>query len=221
MQEVDINILVNKYNRLNKIIPNDIIITGKINRLHIYHIHDKLDLSRVECNVIDYYNQEGESIKNHKLPNLLKKLDCSMNNLTSLPDLPNSLEILFCWENKLTFLPDLPNSIKSLSCSNNQLTSLTDVQLPNSLIRLNIGFNKLKILPNLLHINHKIKIYFNQELPLSYIPYNPYLKLNKLYDHNINIEGYPHNPITNQQELDKYMEYIKNYQLNRIKSARK
>ena len=35
------------------------------------------------------------------------------------------------------------------------------------------------------------------------------------------IEGYPHNPIRNQQDLDQYMDYIKNYQLNRIKSARK
>lgn len=38
----------------------------------------------------------------------VETLDCSSNNLTSLPTLPNNLKILFCNYNKLTKLPKLP-----------------------------------------------------------------------------------------------------------------
>ena len=62
---------------------------------------------------------------------------------------------------------------------------------------------------------------FNQDLPINYIPHNKKIRLSISEANKINIEGYPHNPITNQEELDKYMEYIKNYEMNRIKSARK
>jgi len=54
----------------------------------------------------------------------LKKLDCYLNNLTSLPNLPNTLEELYCYNNSLTSLPNLPKTLKELWCSNNQLTSL-------------------------------------------------------------------------------------------------
>ena len=59
-------------------------------------------------------------------------LDCSDNELTSLPDhLPHSLQELYFSDNKFTSLPDLPNSLQKLYCSNNRLTSLPE--LPNSL----------------------------------------------------------------------------------------
>ena len=60
---------------------------------------------------------------------------------------------------------------------------------------------------------------FIQDEPITYIPYNINLKLYEDDgDNKINIEGYPYNPITNQKELDRYMDYIK---MIRIKSARK
>ena len=241
MEEIDINLLVNNDNYLNENIPNDIIIVGKINKLYIEHKYNQLDLSDVGCKKLYYKNQKGESIKNHILPNSLNQLDCSGNELTLLPELPNSLKelrchgnqltllpklptslgYLSCSGNKLTILPDLPNSLGYLYCSFNKLTSFTDTQLPNSLKELYCSHNKLLSLPDFTHIDHDIELYFNQNLPISHIPYNPYLKFSKFYINTINIEGYPHNPITNQKELDKYMDYIKNYQLNRIKSARK
>ena len=265
MQEVDINTLVDKYNNLKENIPNDIIIVGKIDKLYIYHKYNQLDLSRIECNQISYSSQEGETIKNHILPNSLIILYCPYNKLTSLPKLPSSLEILSCWNNKLTSLPKLPSSLKKLCCENNELTSFTNVQLPNSLkylscynneltsftdvqlpdsleyldcsnnhltsftdVQLPISLkylycsnNQLTTLPDFTHIDHEIELSFIQDEPIEYIPYNKNIQLCNKEDTKIIIEGYPHNPITNQRELDQYMKYIKNYQLNRIKSARK
>ena len=54
----------------------------------------------------------------------LKLLDCSNNQLTSLPPLNNSLVYLDCSWNKLTSLPPLNNSLEYLNCSRNQLNSL-------------------------------------------------------------------------------------------------
>ena len=106
MQEVDINNLVYKPIYLKEKISKDTIIVCKIDVLYISHKYDKLDLSKLECKKIFYYNQEGESIKNHILPNSLKCLFCSANKLTSLSELPNSLEELYCYDNQLTSLPD-------------------------------------------------------------------------------------------------------------------
>ena len=97
MQEVDINTLVDNNNRLIGIKLNNIIIIGKINKIGIEYKYNQLDLSRVECNKIEYWYQEGESIKTHILPNLLIELYCNGNKLTSLPNLPNSLETLSCF----------------------------------------------------------------------------------------------------------------------------
>src|SRR5437764_975230 len=49
-------------------------------------------------------------------------LDCSTNQLTSLPPLPQC-QRLFCRNNQLTSLPPLPQC-QILGCYNNQLTSL-------------------------------------------------------------------------------------------------
>ena len=345
MDEVNIkDLFIGSY--LCNNIPNDINIVGKIKILRIKYKYAQLDLSRLECDEIYYFDQEGESIKNHILPNSLKKLYCSSNKLTSLPNLPNSLEILYCYNNQLTSfantqlpnsleilycynnqltsLPNLPNSLRKLYCWNNQLKSLPELpnlleilhcynnkltyfsndQLPNSLEKLNCSENKLTILPelqnslkelnchdnelinlpelpnslkelncrdnkltsfgniklpNLLeelncknnkltslpdlpnslkelicsnnqltslpdfsYIDHEIELFFNQDLPISYIPYNTNIKLiNSYYGNKINIEGYEYNPITNQEELNKYMDFILEFNKNKIKSARK
>ena len=156
------------------------------------------------------------------LPNLpisLEYLDCSDNQLNSFPELPNSLKNLYCSNNQLISLLDLPNSLEKIYCSNNKLTSLPD--LPNSLKKLYCDNNQLKSLPDFSHINHELELSLIQDEPINYIPYTMNIKLYKYQPNKINIEGYPHNPIKNQNELDQYMDYIKNYQLNRIKSARK
>ena len=132
------------------------------------------------------------------------------------------MEELCFINNKLTSLPNLPNSLEILKFRNNQLTNLPDLpDLPNSLQELTCYDSQLILLPNFYHINHEIRLCFFQYEPMKYIPYNKNLKLCSITNNKINIEGYPYNPITNQEELDKYMKFIKNYERNKIKSDRK
>jgi len=55
------------------------------------------------------------------IPSLFEKiqrLDCSNNQLTSLPKLPDGLETFHCPKNnKLISLPELPKTLKDLDCS--------------------------------------------------------------------------------------------------------
>ena len=173
MQEVDINTLCESYQILGKNVPNDIIIVGKIDKLIIDYMYDFLDLSKVKCKKIIYCDQNGESIKNHILPNSLKFLECGENNLTSLPDnLPDSIEILSCYRNKLTFIPYLPNSLKELHCYFNNITFFADTQLPNSLENLYCYDNKLTSFDNTKLPNSLVKFYCwdNQLISLPDLP---------------------------------------------------
>jgi Leucine-rich repeat (LRR) protein len=77
----------------------------------------------------------------------LKKLNCSANQITSLPSLPQTLKILYCSDNKLTSLPTLPQNLQTLYCYSNQLTSLPT--LPQHLEFLDCSYNKLTSLPTL------------------------------------------------------------------------
>jgi Leucine-rich repeat (LRR) protein len=51
--------------------------------------------------------------------NILDFLNCSNNQLTSLPELPFNLKILECNNNQLTSLPELPSTLEYLNCENN------------------------------------------------------------------------------------------------------
>ena len=77
----------------------------------------------------------------------LQTLDCSVNQLTSLPNLPESLRELRCTSNKLARLPNLPKNLQTLLCQSNELTKLPN--LPVDLICLACSSNKLTSLPDL------------------------------------------------------------------------
>jgi len=89
----------------------------------------------------------------------LKALNCSDNQLTSLPTLPQNLEILYCYYNQLTLLPTLPQNLKALYCSYNQLTSLPT--LPQNLKALNCSHNQLTSLPTLPQNLEILNCYYN------------------------------------------------------------
>jgi Leucine-rich repeat (LRR) protein len=79
----------------------------------------------------------------------LTTLDCSQNQLTSLPALPPSLRSLNANYNNLTTLPSLPSGLTNLSLLSNQLTSLP-ASLPSGLITFNCYYNNaISTLPNL------------------------------------------------------------------------
>ena len=89
-----------------------------------------------------------------KWPKLLKgkehlivKLNCSTNQLKSLPNLPN-ITVLYCNNNELQSLPNFPNLTK-LTCRYNQLTSLPKF---TNLTQLYCHNNQLKSLPNFANL---------------------------------------------------------------------
>ena len=214
MQEVDINNLVYESIFLKENISKDTIIVGKINVLYIYHKYDKLDLSKLECKKIYYYNQEGESIKNHILPNSLECLFCSYNQLISLPNLPDSLKVLNCENNQLTSLPDLPNLLRELWCSNNQLTSLPD--LPDSLKELYCYENKLTSLPQLPNSLNRIEFGI---INMNKMEYNPnYKNINCIFLRSKIIIG--NYVIKSEEDYILYMEDYEKYLFSKVKSAR-
>ena len=53
----------------------------------------------------------------------ITELDCSYNQLTTLPTLPPNLIYLDCCYNQLTVLPTLPSTLITLYCGNNKITS--------------------------------------------------------------------------------------------------
>ena len=107
----------------------------------------------------------------HEWPNVLKgkenlitKLDCDFNELTSLPLLHN-LTKLWCSNNQLTSLPLFPN-LTYLRCSFNQLTSLP--LFPN-LTYLLCNKNQLTFLPVFPNLT-KLWCNYNQLTSLPLFP---------------------------------------------------
>ena len=119
---------------------------------------DSIDISSSIVNNLDSFYCMGRGISNLegiKYLSNLKKLYCSANNLTSLPDLPDSLKILDFTNNLLTELPILSNSLIEIYCINNLIDTITI--LPDSLKKIDCSDNLLRSLAplpvNLVSLN--------------------------------------------------------------------
>lgn len=78
-------------------------------------------------------------------PELITKLYCFDNQLTSLPDGMVNLKELWCYNNQLTSLPEDMVNLTELWCYDNQLTSL-----PKGMVKLqslSCGGNKISSIP--------------------------------------------------------------------------
>jgi hypothetical protein len=107
---------------------------------------------------VHYYNDDNTELtisnrgytefpKDFVIKNTVEKLNCSVNKLTSLPELPTNLKELICYNNKLTSLPKLPNTLVNLDCDKNNIKELPE--LPESLEILSCMRNDIKHLPKL------------------------------------------------------------------------
>ena len=96
-------------------------------------------------------------------------LNCSDNNLLSIPKLPDSLEELHCYYNSLLFLPDLPANLKVLIAYTNILSSLP-TSLPATLTTLNFSGNNVSVLPSLPNGLKELNFFANS---ISSIPLLP------------------------------------------------
>jgi len=81
------------------------------------------------------------------LPDTLQELNCSYDRFITLPKLPPSLQALYLSDNRLTTLPKLPDTLQILNCSYNRVIILPE--LPASLTFLNCRDNNLTTLPKL------------------------------------------------------------------------
>lgn len=99
-------------------------------------------------NYVNLYNLNISDLSGIEYFNNLIDLDCSYNQLTSLPILPNGLTNLSFHFNQISNISSLPDSLWYLNCSFNSLTNLP-VNLPNNLHDLICSNNQLSTLPNL------------------------------------------------------------------------
>ena len=105
------------------------------------------DLSRFRCLTIMDCSLNNLTHLPDYLPLTLKKLYCFGNQLYKLPTLPNTLEELFCQKNRLISLPSLPDNLSVLICCENMLQLLPS--LPCHLTRLDCEKNRLITIPPL------------------------------------------------------------------------
>ena len=115
--------------------------------------------------VINVSNKNLDYIPSLSRFRQLRILNCTCNNLTSLPELNENLVILYCYNNRLSCLPPLNKKLKILRCFNNLLTSLPP--LNDNLTELFCNHNELAYLPQL---NKKLNILFCQNNQLTYLP---------------------------------------------------
>ncbi len=96
----------------------------------------------LDCSSINISNLNGIEYFDN-----LDSLDCSGNQLLSIPTLPAHLVFFLCYYNHITALPSLPLSLRELGCSMNELTALPT--LPPSIKWLLCTQNNLTTLPEL------------------------------------------------------------------------
>lgn len=112
------------------------------------------------------------------LPSLLIFLDCSKNDISTLPDnLPYNLDNLNCSFNNLKKLPDKLPRLFLLNCSYNKITRLPD-KLPSSL-KVLYCTNKYIYIPKKYAVRFTIQKTMNYNKKMSIIKQN-WIK-NKIY----------------------------------------
>lgn len=98
----------------------------------------------------------------------LRELNCSVNNLTHLPEYSNTVEVLICSFNQLTTLRPFSSNLRKLDCFENKLTSLPP--FPVTLVDILCARNNLTRLPSLHEGLKWLYCYSNN---LRYLPIIP------------------------------------------------
>ncbi len=106
------------------------------------------NLTELKCD-----NWELSSFPERLSLDKLVTLDCSNNQLVSLPALP-MIVTLNCSNNQLVSLPDLPNVV-NLDCRNNRLTRLPDLPMVVTLECINNPMLNLTDFPTVVNLNCK------------------------------------------------------------------
>jgi Leucine-rich repeat (LRR) protein len=129
--------------------------------------------------------------------NLVSKIDCSNNNITSLPDNMNfpNLQNFDCSNNNITLLPENMNfpNLKKFICSNNKLISLPDnMNFPN-LKCFYCCNNNITLLPDNMNFPNLQTLYCSRNI-LDSLPNNMnFPNLQKMYCSNNRLRFLPNN----------------------------
>ena len=152
------------------------IIVNKCNLTYISNLSRFTNLEILDCS-----DNQLKSLP--ELPESLTELYCGYNQLISLPELPESLTELYCYNNQLISLPNLQKNLIILWCSNNQLISLPE--LPENLEELQCYNNLLTSLPDLQKSLNYLACSDNQITSITELPnslYSLYWENNHMYD---------------------------------------
>jgi len=120
------------------------------------------------------------------LPNTLRELNCSYNNLDELPSLEKIiLKKLLCSDNQLTILPQVNNfTLTELDCSDNLLCSIPSEYVEN-LTYLCCANNKLTELPNDIEHSTNLEELYCYNNKLTKLPILPDTLLELHCQHNL------------------------------------
>jgi Leucine-rich repeat (LRR) protein len=119
---------------------------------------------------------------------IIRILDCSSNNLTTLVGIENltNLTTLYCYNNQLSSLAGIENltNLKELYCNKNQLSSLAEIKNLTNLTILYCNNNQLTSLKSIKNLTNLITLYCNNNLLDSLVGIENLANITVLHCHN-------------------------------------
>ena len=166
--------------------------TGEISEINVYNNNNIWSLDGIQYfeNLEVLNCSYNDLVSLPELPSGLTDLNCKGNDLISLSELPSNLSYLNCEFNDLISLPELPNSLTDLNCKGNDLISLP--VLPSNLTYLNCYNNDIVNLPVLPNNLTYLDCRFNHLVSLPELP-NNLTNLNCYYNDLVSLPELPIN----------------------------
>lgn len=130
----------------------------------------------------------GLNVLPNELPETLKTLDVSRNNLREIANLPGNIDSLCINDNQIESIDNLPDSLRNFKASNNNLVLLPNLgnnleilelnnnqlidvpHLPDSIIRLEFNHNNLINIPNIPENISNLSLNNNRLTSLPHLP---------------------------------------------------
>ena len=116
--------------------------------------NDLVDFTGCPKNLIELDVSDNLITNLNKCPSKLKRLDISSNPITSLIGCPEKLQELDCSFTDITNLEGINDTIRVLMASNCNISSIDVKNIPKSLKKMNLSYNKIPKLQNPKELDH-------------------------------------------------------------------